>query len=50
LGVNLDVMDVSSIDDGEFFVKFRVRIRRVILSGFWWLCTGQLNQNLRSLS
>jgi mannosylglycoprotein endo-beta-mannosidase len=25
LGVNLDVMDVGSIDDGEFFVKFSVR-------------------------
>jgi hypothetical protein len=25
LGVNLDVMDVRSIEDGEFFVKFRVR-------------------------
>jgi hypothetical protein len=25
MGVNLDVLDVGSIEDGEFFVKFRVR-------------------------
>jgi hypothetical protein len=28
LGVNLDVLDVGSIDDGDFFVKFRLRDRR----------------------
>jgi hypothetical protein len=27
LGVNMDTMDVGSIDDGDFFVKFRLRDR-----------------------
>jgi hypothetical protein len=34
LGVNLDVLDVGSIDDGDFFVKFRLRDRR---SDFKWV-------------
>ena len=25
LGVNLDVFDVGSIEDGDFFIKFRLR-------------------------
>jgi hypothetical protein len=25
LGVNIDVLDVGSIDDGDFFVKFNLR-------------------------
>jgi hypothetical protein len=34
LGVNLDVLDVGSIDDGYFFVKFRLRDRK---SDFKWV-------------
>jgi hypothetical protein len=34
LGVNLDSMDIGSIDDGDFFVKFRVRDRK---SDFKWV-------------
>jgi hypothetical protein len=34
LGVNLDVLDVGSIDDGDFFVKFRLRDRK---SDFKWI-------------
>jgi hypothetical protein len=34
LGVNLDVLDVGSIDDGDFFVKFRLRDRK---SDFKWV-------------
>jgi hypothetical protein len=34
LGVNMDLMDIGSIDDGDFFVKFRLRDRR---NGFKWV-------------
>jgi hypothetical protein len=34
LGVNIDRLDVGSIEDGDFFVKFRVRDRR---SDFKWV-------------
>jgi hypothetical protein len=34
LGVNLDWLDVGGIEDGDFFVKFRVRDRR---SDFKWV-------------
>jgi exonuclease III len=34
LGVNIDVLDVGSIDDGDFFVKFRLRDRK---SDFKWV-------------
>jgi hypothetical protein len=34
LGVNLDVLDVGSIDDGDFFAKFRVRDKG---SDFKWV-------------
>ena len=34
LGVNLDVMDVGSIDDGDFFMKFRLRDRK---NDFKWV-------------
>jgi hypothetical protein len=34
LGVNLDVMDVGSIDDGDFFLKFGLKDRR---SDFKWV-------------
>ena len=32
LGVNLDVFDVGSIEDGDFFIKFRLRNIGVITS------------------
>jgi hypothetical protein len=28
LGVNIDMLDVGSVEDGDFFVKFRVRDRK----------------------
>jgi hypothetical protein len=34
LGVNLDVLDVGSIDDGDCFVKFRLRDSK---SDFKWI-------------
>jgi hypothetical protein len=34
LGVNLEELDVGGIDDGEFFVKFRVRDK---VSDFKWV-------------
>jgi exonuclease III len=34
LGVNLDAMDVGGIDDGDFYVKFKLRDRK---SDFKWV-------------
>jgi exonuclease III len=34
LGVNLDTLDVGSIDDGDFFVKFKLRSRK---EDFKWI-------------
>jgi hypothetical protein len=34
LGVNMDLMDIGSIDDGDFFVKFRLRDRK---NDFKWV-------------
>jgi hypothetical protein len=34
LGVDIDTMDIGSIDDGDFFVKFRLRDRK---SDFKWV-------------
>jgi hypothetical protein len=34
LGVNLDSIDIGSIDEGDFYVKFRVRNK---CDGFWWV-------------
>jgi hypothetical protein len=50
LGANLDVMDVGSIDDEDFFVKFRRETGRVISSGSLWLFMGLPNLSLRNHS
>jgi hypothetical protein len=34
LGVNLDLLDVGGIEEGDFFVKFRVRDKK---SDFKWV-------------
>jgi hypothetical protein len=34
MGVNIDSMDVGGVEDGDFFVKFRVRDRK---SDFKWV-------------
>jgi hypothetical protein len=34
MGVNIDLMDVGGVEDGDFFVKFRIRDRK---SDFKWV-------------
>lgn len=50
LGVDLEVFDISSIDEGDFYVKFHLRNRA---DGFQWVLIaiyGSADQNIRTLS
>ena len=51
VGVNLEELEIGGIEDGDYFVKFRLKSKkRTISSGFWWLFMGQHNPTLRRIS
>ena len=51
VGVNLEELEIGGIEDGDYFVKFRLKSKkRTISSGFWWLFMGQHNLTLKRSS
>ena len=42
LGINLDLVDVGSVVDGDYFVKFRLRNKR---DNFRWVLVAVLGQH-----